>query len=91
MVSAFVKFLELLFRCEIDVSVGGGRLDYINGYVAKERVVRVVVFFVSRKQLYNNNEILLEQLTFQGLSIGVTISNLCRNNIKSKTKFSVFV
>ena len=47
-VSASVKFLEGLFRCEIDVSIGNGRLNYINGYVAKERVIRVVVLlFVS--------------------------------------------
>ena len=30
-VSAFVKFLELIFRCDIDVQVGNGRLNYING------------------------------------------------------------
>ena len=30
-ISAFVKFLELLLRCEIDVQVGNGRLNYING------------------------------------------------------------
>ena len=35
-VSAFVKFLELVFRAEIDVQVGNGRLNYINGYVAKD-------------------------------------------------------
>ena len=34
-VSAFVKFLQLIFRAEIDVQVGNGRLRYINGYVAK--------------------------------------------------------
>ena len=36
LVSAFVKFLSLLFRCEIDVQIGNGRLNYINGYVAKD-------------------------------------------------------
>ena len=35
-VSAFVRFLELVFCCEIDVQVGNGRLNYINGYVAKD-------------------------------------------------------
>ena len=35
-VSAFVKFLELVFRCDIDVQVGNGRLNYINGYVSKD-------------------------------------------------------
>ena len=35
-VSAFVKFLELLFCCDIDVQVGNGRLNYINGYVSKD-------------------------------------------------------
>ena len=35
-VSAFVSFLQLLFHCEIDVQVGNGRLNYINGYVAKD-------------------------------------------------------
>ena len=35
-VSAFVKFLELVFRAEIDVQVGNGRLNYINGYVSKD-------------------------------------------------------
>ena len=32
----FVKFLQLLFNCEIDVQVGNGRLNYINGYVSKD-------------------------------------------------------
>ena len=35
-ISAFVRFLELVFHCEIDVQVGNGRLNYINGYVAKD-------------------------------------------------------
>ena len=34
--SAFVKFLQMVLCCEIDVQVGNGRLNYINGYVAKE-------------------------------------------------------
>ena len=35
-VSAFVKFLETLFHCKIDVQIGNGRLNYINGYIAKD-------------------------------------------------------
>ena len=35
-VSCFVKFLELVFKCEIDVQIGNGRLNYINGYVSKD-------------------------------------------------------
>ena len=35
-VSAFVRFLQLVFHCEIDVQVGNGRLNYINGYVSKD-------------------------------------------------------
>ncbi len=35
-ISSFAKFLELVFRCEIDVQVGNGRLNYINGYVSKD-------------------------------------------------------
>ena len=35
-VSPFVRFLELVFRCDIDVQVGNGRLNYINGYVSKD-------------------------------------------------------
>ena len=35
-VSAFVKFLSLLFRAEIDVQIGNGRINYISGYVAKD-------------------------------------------------------
>ena len=35
--SPFVKFLQLVFRCEIDVQVGNGRLNYINGHLAKDR------------------------------------------------------
>ena len=35
-VSVFVRFLSLVFCAEIDVQVGNGRLNYINGYVAKD-------------------------------------------------------
>ena len=35
-ISVFVRFLQLVFCCEIDVQVGNGRLNYINGYVAKD-------------------------------------------------------
>ena len=35
-VSAFVKFLFGMFQCEIDVQVGNGRINYINGYVSKD-------------------------------------------------------
>ena len=35
-VSAFVRFLEAVFHCDIDVQTGNGRLNYINGYVAKD-------------------------------------------------------
>ena len=35
-VSAFVRFLSLLFVCEIDVQIGNGRLNYISGYVCKD-------------------------------------------------------
>ena len=45
-VSAFVKFLELLFPCEIDVAIGNGRLNYINGYIAKDCVAVVVLVFI---------------------------------------------
>ena len=38
-VSTFVKFLGKLFRCHIDVQIGNGRLNYINGYVAKDLAV----------------------------------------------------
>ena len=38
-VSAFVKFLAAVFQCEIDVQVGNGRLNYINGYVSKDHDV----------------------------------------------------
>ncbi len=31
-----MKFLELVFKCEIDVQVGNGRLNYINGCVSKD-------------------------------------------------------
>ena len=34
--SPFVRFLQIVFQCEIDVQVGNGRLNYINGYVAKD-------------------------------------------------------
>ena len=34
--SPFVRFLQLVFHCEIDVQVGTGFLNYINGYVAKD-------------------------------------------------------
>ena len=34
--SPFVRFLQAVFKCEIDVQVGNGRLNYINGYVAKD-------------------------------------------------------
>ena len=47
-VSPFVRFLELVFCCEIDVQVGNGRLNYINGYVAKERVVLAALFLFPR-------------------------------------------
>ena len=35
-VSAFVKLLAALFNCEIDVQIGNGRLNYINGYISKD-------------------------------------------------------
>jgi hypothetical protein len=35
-VSAFVKFLEVLFMCQIDVQIGNGRINYISGYVSKD-------------------------------------------------------
>jgi hypothetical protein len=35
-VSAFVKFIALLFHCQVDVQIGNGRLNYINGYVVKD-------------------------------------------------------
>ena len=34
--SPFVQFLQLVFCSEIDVQIGNGRLNYINGYVAKD-------------------------------------------------------
>ena len=34
--SAFVRFLFAVFNCDIDVQVGNGRLNYINGYVSKD-------------------------------------------------------
>ncbi len=36
-VSRFVALLEAMFICEIDVQIGNGRLNYINGYVSKVR------------------------------------------------------
>ena len=35
-VSAFVKFVAALFHCQVDVQIGNGRLNYINGYVSKD-------------------------------------------------------
>jgi hypothetical protein len=35
-VSTFVMFLAAVFQCEIDVQIGNGRLNYINGYVSKD-------------------------------------------------------
>ena len=35
-VSTFVRFLSLLFRAEIDVQIGNGRVNYISGYVSKD-------------------------------------------------------
>ena len=35
-VSAFVKLLQIMFCCAIDVQIGNGRLNYINGYIAKD-------------------------------------------------------
>ena len=35
-VSGLVYFLHLVFRCEVDVQIGNGRLNYINGYVSKD-------------------------------------------------------
>ena len=35
-ISTFVRFLNLLFRCDIDVQIGNGRLNYINGYLSKD-------------------------------------------------------
>ena len=34
--SEFVCFLEVVFQAQIDVQVGNGRLNYINGYVSKD-------------------------------------------------------
>ena len=28
--------VQMLFHCEIDVQIGNGRLNYINGYVSKD-------------------------------------------------------
>ena len=36
LLSPFVKFLQLVFCSEIDVQIGNGRLNYINGYVVKD-------------------------------------------------------
>ena len=30
-VSAFVKFIAALFHCQVDVQIGNGRFNYING------------------------------------------------------------
>ena len=35
-ISAFVKFVAALFHCQVDVQIGNGRLNYINGYVSKD-------------------------------------------------------
>ena len=35
-VSPFVRFLQLVSRCDIDVQVGNGRLNYIDGYISKD-------------------------------------------------------
>ena len=35
-ISLFVKFLETVFHAQIDVQIGNGRLNYINGYVSKD-------------------------------------------------------
>ena len=35
-VSALCKFLELVFKCQIDVQVGHCRVNYISGYVSKD-------------------------------------------------------
>ena len=35
-VSGFVRFLASVFCCEVDLQVGNGFLNYINGYVAKD-------------------------------------------------------
>lgn len=35
-VSAFVKFIAALFHCQVDVQIGSGRLNYINGYASKD-------------------------------------------------------
>ena len=34
--SVLLKFLELIFQCDIDVNVGCGSCNYITGYVAKD-------------------------------------------------------
>ena len=34
--SIVTSFIHLVFLCEIDVQIGNGRLNYINGYVAKD-------------------------------------------------------
>ena len=31
-----VRYLFLVFGCEVDIQVGNGRLNYINGYIAKD-------------------------------------------------------
>ena len=35
-VSVFVKLLQVLFNCAIDVQIGNGRINYISGYVSKD-------------------------------------------------------
>ena len=35
-ISAFICFLSLLFRAEIDMQIGSGRINYTSGYVAKD-------------------------------------------------------
>ena len=32
-VSAFVRFVAAVFRCQVDVQIGNGRLNYINGFI----------------------------------------------------------
>ena len=45
-VPTFVQFPAALFLYEVDVQAGNGRLNYINGYVAKDCVM--VVFLKSQ-------------------------------------------
>ena len=30
------RYLFLVFGCEVDIQVGNGRLNYINGYISKD-------------------------------------------------------